>query len=246
MKRFAVISDVHANLPALEAVLDRIKQQEVNAILNLGDFIGYGAFPGQVIERLGHPGIISIIGNYDEKVLRWEEKREAWKTRKAPQKWLAFDWAFRNLSESNKKFLQALPRKRHISAEVLRILMVHGSPASHSEHLRPATPEERFLELNRMTHASLVLCGHSHLPFVRQADATWYVNPGSVGRPDDGDPRASFAVIQVEVGNIQVEHIRLEYDVERTVTAIRQAGLPEEFAQMAILGKNLAAIQGEE
>ncbi len=58
--------------------------------LNLGDFIGYGAFPGQVIERLGHPGIISIIGNYDEKVLRWEEKREAWKTRKAPPEMAGF------------------------------------------------------------------------------------------------------------------------------------------------------------
>ncbi len=124
--------------------------------------------------------------------------------------------------------------------------MVHGSPESHSEHLGPATPEERFLELNRMTHASLVLCGHSHLLFVRQADATWYVNPGSVGRPDDGDPRASFAIIQARLGtsrwNISASNMMLS----GLETAIRQAGLPEEFAQMAILGKKSGSDSGEE
>ena len=123
-----------------------------------------------------------------------------------------------------------------------RILLTHGSPASNSEHLTPATPEERLRELAQTAKADVIICGHSHQPFARQVDGVWFINTGSVGRPDDGDPRACYAILEIESDKIQVQHYRVEYDVERAVAAIRERKLPELFAQMLLQGRNLDAV----
>ncbi len=239
MKRIAVISEVHANLPALEAVLEDIHRHSIDTILNLGDFVGYGPFPNEVVKRLAKPEIRNILGNYDHKVLTWNEKKEKWKQTKSPQKWLAFDWAFAHLSNESREFLEGLPQKRRILESNQRILMVHGSPASPNEHLGPDTPDDRLQILGSNTKADIVLCGHSHIPFERRIASTWFVNPGSVGRPDDGDPRASYAILTLDVDHILIQHFRIDYDIDRVVAAIRQAGLPDDFARMVILGKSL-------
>ena len=90
-----------------------------------------------------------------------------------------------------------------------------------------------------MAQADLIICGHSHRPFVRQVGDVWFINTGSVGRPDDGDPRATYAVLCITSGEIEVEHIRVAYDVESSAAAIRENHLPEAFAQMLIRGTSL-------
>jgi putative phosphoesterase len=235
----ALIGDVHANLPALEAVLDHARHREVEAIWNVGDFVGYGAFPNQVVERLRREQAVSIAGNYDLKVLAFKKKRKKWRKKKQLQKFLAFQWTYHTLTKKNRRYLRSLPGERELQVEGHRVLLTHGSPASEDEHLTPHTPEKRLHELASMVEADLVICGHSHQPFVGQVDGVRFVNTGSVGRPDDGDPRACYAILQIGHSSgrdLQVHHYRVAYDVERALTAIREQGLPEAFAQMAMQG----------
>jgi diadenosine tetraphosphatase ApaH/serine/threonine PP2A family protein phosphatase len=99
------------------------------------------------------------------------------------------------------------------------------------------------MELTRLAGVEVVICGHSHVPFVRRVAGTWFVNTGSVGRPDDGDPRACYAVMRASPEEVEFTHYRVPYDVERAAQAIREAGLPEDFARMVLEGKNLTAVQ---
>ena len=241
-RKVALIGDVHANLPALEAVLEHVRQHGVETIWNVGDFVGYGAFPNQVVKRLRKENALSIVGNYDLKVLRFKKKKNKWRKKKHPDKFLAFQWAFENLSKKNRKYLRSLPREIRLPVEGWRILLTHGSPASDAEHLTPDTPKKRLRELAQMANVDAIICGHSHQPFARQVDDVRFVNTGSVGRPDDGDPRACYAILYLGPKRFQVHHYRVEYDVEKAVAAIRKHGLPEAFAQMALQGRALDAV----
>jgi len=237
--KVALIGDVHANVSALEAVLQHAHGQRVEAIWNVGDFVGYGASPNEVIQRLRQEHAVSIVGNYDRKALRFKEKQKKWRKKKQSQKFLAFQWAHHTLTEENRRYLSSLPRERALQVEGLRVLLTHGSPVSEKEHLTPATPEKRLHTLASMVEADLVICGHSHRPFTREVDRVRFINTGSVGRPDDGDPRASYAVLEAgdnPTSDLEVHHHRVAYDVEGAVAGIRRHDLPEAFAQMLIQG----------
>lgn len=244
--KVALIGDVHANLPALEAVLAHIHEQGVEAIWNVGDFVGYGAFPDEVVQRLRKEDVLSIIGNYDLKVLQFKQKKDKWRKSKQPGKYLAFKWAYEHLSKKSRKYLRFLSQEIRMKVKGQRILLTHGSPASNSEHLTPDTPEKRLRKLAQMAKADVIICGHSHQPFARQVDGVWFINTGSVGRPDDGDPRACYAILELESKQVQVRHYRVEYDVERAVAAIRENKLPETFAQMILQGRNLDVVLQKE
>lgn len=244
--KIAAIGDVHANLPALEAVLAHAHQNGAEEIWNIGDFVGYGAFPDEVVERIRSSKAISIQGNYDRKVLKVKKKQEKWKKEKVPEKWLAFKWAYDHLSKKSRKYLRSLPKQKRFKCQQNRILLVHGSPASQDEHLTPETPVGRLRELAKMTDAEIIVCGHSHQPFTRFVDETWFINTGSVGRPDDGDPRAAYAFINLAPGQIEVTHYRISYDIHKAVRAIRENDLPEDFARMIEQGRALDVIQAED
>jgi putative phosphoesterase len=240
--RVALIGDVHANLPALEAVLAHAREGGATRIWNIGDFVGYGPFPDEVVRRLRREGAIGIAGNYDLKVLKFKKKQDKWRTSKRPEKWLAFKWAYEHLSKESRMYLRSLSQELRMRVAGRKILLTHASPASNEEHLTPDTPTERLRELAVMADADLVICGHSHQPFTRQVQDVWFINTGSVGRPDDGDPRAAYAVLTIEPDVFEVCHYRVEYDVARVVAAIRAEGLPEAFAQMLLQGNNLDVV----
>ncbi|MBN2147029.1 MAG: metallophosphoesterase family protein [Anaerolineales bacterium] len=241
--RIALIADIHANLPALETVLAHACSQAAEAVWNLGDLVGYGAFPEEVVQRVQQENILGILGNYDRKVLRFPQKAEKWRSSKRSEKYFAFGWAYNQLSTASRAYLSALPQTLRIDIEGQRILLTHGSPAAPDEHLGPDTPLDRLETLALLAQVEIVLCGHSHQPFARQAASTWFINPGSVGRPDDGDPRAAYAMLEISSGNVIVCHHRLTYDLKRAVSAIRARGLPEVFAQMIIQGCALDMLQ---
>lgn len=241
--KVALVGDVHANLPALEAVLAEARSQAVEAIWNLGDFLGYGPFPEEVVARLRAEAAVSILGNYDAKVLKFERKQQKWRITKAAQKYLAFRWAHERLSEASRRYLRSLPADFLVEVDGLRVLLTHGSPAAVDEAVGPDTPGRRLEQLARMANADLVACGHTHRPLERRAAGVRFVNPGSVGRPEGGDPRACWAVLEIGPGRLAIHHRRTEYDVERTAEAIRAAGLPEDFAEMLRQGKNLRDVQ---
>lgn len=248
IKKIALLGDVHANLPALQAVLTHAKSLRVEEIWNIGDFVGYGAFPNQVVKRMRKKKFSNIVGNYDLKVLNFPKKDENWQQNKHPLKYLAFKWAYENLSKKNRKFLGSLPVERVLKIGKHKFLLVHGSPVSNEELLEPDTPVRRLMELKQLAKATngvefaAIICGHSHQAFTRQVEKTLFINTGSVGRPGDGNPRAAYAILQVNENGLQVSHYRLDYDVDKAVMAIRNNGLPEAFAQMLIQGRDLETV----
>ena len=242
--KVALIGDVHANLPALEAVLAHAREREVEAIWNVGDFVGYGAFPDEVVRRLRQVEAVSIVGNYDLKVLKFPHKQEKWKQSKQPEKWLAFKWAYENLSDESRNYLSSLPQEVRLEIAGKSILLTHASPASNEEPLTTDTPQERMQELAHLAQADVVVCGHSHQHFVRQVGGVWFINTGSVGRSDDGDPRAAYAILRLQPGRLAVRNFRVAYEVDSAVMAIRQHELPEAFAQMILRGRSLDGVIG--
>lgn len=241
--KIGLIGDIHANLPALQAVLTHASANGVTEYFNIGDLVGYNAFPEQVIQTILKLPVTSILGNYDRKVIQFPEKGEKWKKKKPGLKWLAFQWAYQQLSNNSLDFLRSLPEQLEVHRTGLSILLTHGSPAARNEYLTPQTPQHRLEELAGMTSAQVIVCGHSHVPFARQAKNKIFINTGSIGRSDDGDPRASYAVLSIQDEKLIVHHHRLPYDHARAAQAIRDQHLPEEFAQMVILGRSLDWIE---
>ena len=133
--RVALLADIHANLPALEAVLAHAAAQSAQTYWNLGDFVGYGAYPDQVVKRIRQLRSVSIAGNYDLKVLRFPHKKSKWVRTKHPQKFHAFEWAYGHLSRKSRDYLKSLPKEIYLEKEGFRILLTHGSPRSNKEPL---------------------------------------------------------------------------------------------------------------
>ncbi|MCI4371653.1 MAG: metallophosphoesterase family protein, partial [Thermoplasmata archaeon] len=157
-------------------------------------------------------------------------------------KWLAAGWARENLSEDSVAFLKSLPPERRGKHEGHLVLLTHGSPASRTERLEPATSGKRMKQLAAIAKADIVLCGHSHIPWARDVDGVWFVNPGGVGRSDDGDPKASYVVLDLDRESVRITHRRVKYDVESVADAIRRRGLPEAFARMFLESRTLDAV----
>jgi len=236
--RIALIGDVHGNLPALEAVLADAEARGAEALWNVGDFVGYGAFPDEVVRRLRDAGAESIVGNYDRKVLRFPRKRERWRRTKRPEKFHAFQWTYQRLSSESLSYLASLPRERRVTVQGRRVLITHGSPASEDEPLTDATGEDRLAELAGLAEADVVVFGHSHRPVHREVAGVLFFGTGSVGRPEGGDPRACYGLMEIAADRLSAEHRRVEYDLAGAAAAIRAAGLPEAFAQMVLRGEN--------
>jgi putative phosphoesterase len=241
--RVALLGDVHANLPALQAVLADAHNHGAQAVWDLGDCLGYGPFPDQVVRQLRAAEALSVLGNYDAKVLAFEANKDNWRLTKRPEKFLAFAWAHQQLSPESRSHLRSLPTQLRLTVAGQRILLTHGSPAAADEALTPSTPEHRLQQLARDAHADLVACGHSHQPFARRVSGVLFVNPGSVGRPEGGDPRANWALLEIEPRQLSVHLRRIAYDLDQTVQAIRNLGLPEDFARMLLQGRNLKQVQ---
>jgi putative phosphoesterase len=233
-----LISDVHANLPALEAVLADAESRGAVVMLNAGDSTGYGPFPDEVANLLRSRHILSVVGNYDLSVLskKWKNDRP-----RSREKQVAMRWAYHNLSLENRAWLKSLPREIRLSVRGLTLLVTHGSPDSITEYLDDGTPESRLREVASGVGARVVVTGHSHRPAAREVDGVWFVNSGSVGRSEDGDPRACYALITVDP--FSLTHIRVPYDIERTVAAIRHRHLPDAFAWIVQEGRSLEMVR---
>ncbi|MDP2653059.1 MAG: YfcE family phosphodiesterase [Candidatus Omnitrophota bacterium] len=244
--KIAVISDIHANLPALDAVLRDIVRQKPDDVWHLGDFTGYGPFPDQTVRRIKAAGIKSIIGNYDLKVLDFSKRKSLWKKIKDPSKFFSFQWTASRLSPDSKAFLRGLRVTRPLTAGGKTFLLTHGSPAGIDDPLTAETPRARFRELALQTGADVVLCGHTHRFFRVKSEDVLFINPGSVGRPFDGDPRASYAIVEVRGQRLTVVHRRVRYPVRETLKAMKKAGFPEDVIRSIASGKSLDQVHAED
>ncbi len=234
----ALIGDIHANLPALEAVLADAEKRGAHAIINVGDLVGYGAFPDEVITMVRKRHIISSMGNIDRDVImrRWEKGKRV----KKPSKQFALQWAYQATSEENRRYLGSLPREIRLNLRDTMIYATHGAPGSLSGYITGETPKIRLREYARLTGADIIITGHSHEAFATNVEGVWFVNTGSVGRPGDGDPRACYALLTLSPFSLY--HFRIPYDIERAVTGIYEKNLPVSFARIIQEGKPLDII----
>jgi predicted phosphodiesterase len=250
--RIALISDIHANLPALEAVLDSIRQQaDIGATYHLGDLVGYAPWPDETVERIRAEGIAGVAGNYDSTVAtdykhcgcRYEDPRQEALSH------LSYAWTRANVSAKTKAFLGALPFRldvRPLGGHLPgpRVVLVHGAPALNTLYWTEDRGDDFCLKMAAQAGARAgdVICfGHTHVPWRREAGGIHFVNTGSVGRPKDGDWRAGYVVLSVDGTRVDAELVRVEYDVERTMEAIRRSELPDDFAEYLRTGGKPAA-----
>ena len=228
--RVAVLSDIHGNLQALQKVISDADQRSVNVFLNAGDSIGYGASPNEVVELICQRNILSVVGNYDLEVL--EDKNNP-----NGEKQLAFKYAKKTLSRGCRSLLGALPRTLRLQAADKKLIVTHGSPQSINEHIYQNTSEQRLKTLAEGVDAEVVVIGNSHEQFMRVVNGVYFINPGSVGRPGDGNPQAAYAILDFNPFRAQL--IRLDYPVEAAAQALRKKGLPESFPQMLLRGRSI-------
>ncbi len=242
--KIALIGDIHANLAALQAVLQHAARRKATEIWNVGDSVGYGPFPGEVLQLLRQARILSIAGNCDIKTLR--AARRATPPGRRPEKHMAFAWTRRQLTAANLAFLASLPRQRRLRRGGRRILLTHGSPFSIKEYLDGDTPAPRLRAVARAARAELLVCGHAHRPFKQKTAGVWIVNTGSVGRPDDGDRRACYAMLEISPRRMRIRHYRVAYDLAHTLQALRRRRLPESFARMFAHGLDFEQAAGKQ
>jgi putative phosphoesterase len=242
--KVALFADIHGNFPALHAVWHHARRFGAEDFWNLGDSVGYGPFAPEVLKFLRSRYVLTLRGNYDSKVLRLPERGEAWLATKRPEKALAFQACWESLSEEELRYLQELPEVLRLRYHGRAFFLCHGSPDSPGEHLDTSTSQERLEELGKATGADCVLCGHSHIPFDRTVGEWRFVNPGSVGRPDDGDPRASYCLLEVSKEGITTAFHRVGYDVDKVLLGLRSQGLPDVFGRMFLQGRSLESVLG--
>lgn len=240
MNYLVLFSDIHANLPALEAVFADMDRRGLENRFCLGDLVGYGASPNEVVEAIRRAKTQVILGNYDQGVGNSSEEcgcayRD--ETAKALGQ-CSIAWTNAHTTDENKTYLRQLPRQLSLSLGELRVLLVHGSPRKVNEYLyedRPVSSLERMLDLSG---ADVLVCGHTHLPYHRILPSGRHViNAGSTGKPKDGDPRAGYVILKAVGRDLKVEFIRVPYDIEAAACAIEATELPAEFARMLREGR---------
>ncbi len=249
----AFFSDVHGNLPALQAVLADIDQRRPDMVFCLGDLVGYAPWPNEVVNEVRRRGIPTLAGNYDQGIgLASAECGCAYKT-DADKHLGAQSIAYTNsvVGDDERRYLRLLPKHMRLDFEdepcTLSLLMVHGSPRRINQYLTEDFPEGSFLRLLEGAGADILLFGHTHKPYHRamayeHEGETRYrhaLNIGSVGKPKDGDPRAAYLLLHLDEhtrltdpNSLRSEFVRVAYDVEQAATAVEASPLPNEYADM--------------
>ena len=240
MKEILLLGDVHANYPALKAIGDSLQLDRFDRIINTGDLTVYSTFPNQTINwfRNLEDKAIVILGNTDKRILKILKGKKLKKPRKKEKRVMYF-WTSDNLSAENITYLKSLQKKSEFSINELRIGVFHGSSDDPNAQLFPATPDSRFIQLAKNSPCRVHIMGHSHVPFHKVIAGVHFINPGSVGRMFDGDPRSSFAILKVTSGQVVVEHFRIPYPVEDVVKGLKKNKLPDIYCKMFLKGKKL-------
>jgi N-acetylglutamate synthase-like GNAT family acetyltransferase/predicted phosphodiesterase len=238
--RYALISDIHANLPALQAVLADIQRRDVGATYHLGDLVGYAPWPNETVSLLREAQIAGIAGNYDSTVgtdykhcgCKYEDPTQE------EQSHLSFAWTKAHTAPEVKRYLAALPFRIDLKplgghSAGPTVILVHGTPTLNTLYWTEDRPDSFCLKMAQLAGAKagdVIAFGHTHKPWHREIEGIHFVNTGSVGRPKDGDWRAGYVVLDM-TGSVAVELVRVEYDVEAAMRAILASELPADFAE---------------
>lgn len=231
--KYGIISDVHSNLPALEAVIDELNKRKPDKILCLGDTVGYAANPNECCKLVREISDVTVIGNHDSVIAGLTPLSLFNSVAKE-----ACIWTVQHISPENKRWLEKLPLTRKVD----NFVIAHGALSNPNKWKYVLSLEDALEEFSLNNFDKLCFIGHSHIPitfyvragrynlimdskFKLESGCRYIINPGSVGQPRDGDPQASFGIFDTE--NMKMEIIRVAYDIERAQRDIIKAGLPE-------------------
>lgn len=251
--KIVLFSDIHANLPALEAFFKDVETRNTDAIYCLGDLVGYNIWPNEVIDEIRRRGIPTIAGNYDWGIGRSSDDCGcAYKTdeEKAMGK-ISISYTNEIVKDEQRAYLRTLPAhirlEYQLNDDKRNILLVHGSPRKVNEYLFEDRDEKSMLRIMEQADADIMCFGHTHQPYHRVLNSgsegndyfRHAINIGSVGKPKDKDPRGGYVILTInpdstvtDKDSIKVEFIRFEYDVEKAAKAVENSPLPNEYADM--------------
>jgi putative phosphoesterase len=252
MARIALFSDIHANLPALEAFFKDLDSRKPDAVYCLGDLVGYNIWPNEVIDEIRKRNIPTIAGNYDFGIGRSiDDCGCAYKTdQEKANGSVSISFTNEIVKEEQRKYLRTLPA--HIKLEFqlnndkLNLLLVHGSPRKINEYLFEDREEKSMLRIMQDADADIMCFGHTHKPYHRTLEAAnngsvqykHAINIGSVGKPKDGNPQGGYVLLHINENSsikikdsIRVEFVRFDYDIEKAAKAVEDSPLPNAYAE---------------
>ena len=239
-RKLAFVSDIHGNIEAFRSVLDDIDVREISLedVYCLGDLVGYGTRPNEVINLIREKNIPSILGNYDEAVgfylptcgCNIESESDRVKTQNA------LSWTVENTNDENKEYLRSFEEQISLQIEEHNILLTHASPISITDYVFEDDMEKQE-EIADELEEDIIIFGHTHFPYYKKINKKLFINVGSVGKPKDGDNRACYCILELGE-NIEVEFVRVIYDVEKMAKEIEESELLDSFAQVLRTGRD--------
>lgn len=251
--KIVLFSDIHANLPALEAFFKDVDSRNIDAIYCLGDLVGYNIWANEVVSEIKKRKIPTIAGNYDFGIGRLSNECGCAYKSDHEKNNGNISIAFTNsiMKDAERDYLRSLPS--HIKVEFqlnddkLNLLLVHGSPRKINEYLFEDRDEKSLLRIMQDADADIMCFGHTHKPYHRILNSSidgknhfrHAINIGSVGKPKDGNPQGGYVILTINSDSsilnkdsIQVEFIRFDYDIEKAAKAVEDSPLPNEYAEM--------------
>jgi putative phosphoesterase len=227
--RVAFLSDIHSNLYALESVLDDIKKREIEDIYCLGDIVGYHSFPNEVIDMVKENNIIAIKGNHDKDITELSLETAPKDIKR---------WTYQTLTTENLNYLKNLPEEKEIFLKDLKVKLVHGSPTGITNYLYEDSDESK--EALTTFKGDILICAHTHFPYINYKENKCLMNTGSVGKPKIGEPKPSYIILNIENNSrFNAEIIYVDYDHKSASEDMLKKGLSTKHAEELILGKIL-------
>jgi putative phosphoesterase len=222
----AIISDIHANVYALINILENIDDEKVDSIICLGDLVGYGPHPNEVVSMIRRRHILCIKGNYDSSVVDNEYSY----IRETPINSFSLPWTVNELREENRIFLENLPSSLTLNIANKNFLFVHGSPYKINEYLL----EDEDTTRNIMNNISkdVLVCAHTHIPAIKEFGNKMYINCGSIGKPKIGRPNSTYCILNItKEDGIKAKIKEVPYAYKRIVKDITMLEFPSELIQ---------------
>ncbi|AYF54565.1 YfcE family phosphodiesterase [Clostridium novyi] len=230
--RIAIFSDIHGNIEALKAVLENIKSKNVHRVVCLGDLVGYGPFPNEVIDLIKSKDILTIAGNYDMAVVTNDIK---YIQDNPLNREFVLPWSVEEVTEANKKYLKRLPEDIIVVEQGKVLKFVHGSNRAINEYLLEDSDVAK--EVMDELKEDVLICAHTHIPYEKKYGDKVLINDGSVGKPKTGSPNSNYVILTIEENDIKSEIIEVEYDYEKTIKAMEEKNFPKELIDTIKNGK---------
>ena len=231
--RLAILGDIHGNIEALKVAYQIAFEMKAEKIFHLGDLGGYAPFVNEVVEFLIEHNIEGAQGNYDEAVAFDKENcgckyEDAFQ---AEMSHLSFEWTKKHVSEKSKEYMKNLPFTIEFEVNGKMVKIFHATPIKNNLYWYEERQDKFFLLMADKAKADIMIYGHTHIPYFKKINGKYFINAGSVGKPKDRDQRTCVCLVDISKNIIDVNFLRISYDIQSVAQSIIESGLPYYFAE---------------